>query len=253
MVRVPISIQDRLNFVDIDLKPAARADEDSLVNQCSHKIDFSLHSSGETPSIYLTANFPTRRVYFITWTQLCLPSSSVNMEEVLAEFEVLYAQFVHHKSQPVEQTAALRVRLGDPAHAYCGSPIDIGDFLMTKEAFQAVKSLQSNNAILITKLDKCADVVILNKHDHISKMDTLLHDVSKFENLGPASQNDNTAKIESPMQRRLLELKKKNLIPTRVFEAIRPTGSQRSRMYGLSKIYKKDVPPHPVHDWLSPT
>ena len=40
-------------------------------------------------------------------------------------------------------------------------------------------------------------VVIPNKYYYASKMDTLLHDASKLENLGPASQNDNTAKIES--------------------------------------------------------
>ena len=57
----------------------------------------------------------------------CLPLSSVNREEVLAEFELLYAQLVHHKSQSVEQTATLRARLDDLAHAYYRSPIEIGD------------------------------------------------------------------------------------------------------------------------------
>ena len=74
-------------------------------------------------------------------------------------------------------------------------------------------------------------------------MDTLHHDASKFENLNLASQNDNTTKIESQIQRRLLELKKKkNLIPARVYKAIRPTGSQRPRMYDLPKTHKKVVP-----------
>ena len=73
-------------------------------------------------------------------------------------------------------------------------------------------------------------------------MDTLLHNAFKFENLCPANQNDNTAKIESQIERRLLELKKKNLIPARVYEAIRPTGSQLPRMYGFPKTHKKNVP-----------
>ena len=94
--------------------------------------------------------------------------------------------------------------------------------------------------------DKVAGVVILNKHDYISKMDTLLYDASKFENLGPAGQNDNRAKIESQMQRRLLEQKEKNLIPARVYEAIRPTGPQRSCMHGLPKTHKKDVLLRPI-------
>ena len=100
---------------------------------------------------------------------------SVNRVEVLDQFEVLYAQLVHHKPQSEEQIAAIRTRLSDLDQAYCGSPIDIGNFLMTKECFHAVRSLQSNNDILIIKPDKGSDVVILNKHDYVLKMDTLLH------------------------------------------------------------------------------
>ena len=49
-----------------------------------------------------------------------------------------------------------------------------------KECFQAIRSLRSNNKILITIPDKDAGVVILNKHDYVSKMDMVLHDASKF-------------------------------------------------------------------------
>ena len=63
----------------------------------------------------------------------CLLLSSIKYEEVLADFEVLYAQPVHHKPLSIEQLAALKARCRDLAHAYCRSPIDFGDFLMTKE------------------------------------------------------------------------------------------------------------------------
>ena len=83
---------------------------------------------------------------------------------------------------------------------------------MTKECYQAIKSLRANEEILITKPDKGAGVVILNKEDYNNKMKIILNDSSKFLDLGPATNNDNTAKIESRIQRRLLKLKKKNLI-----------------------------------------
>ena len=63
----------------------------------------------------------------------CLPPTSVKREEVLANFEILYAQLDHHKPRSKMQLAALKARLSDLAHAYCGSPIDLGDFLTTKE------------------------------------------------------------------------------------------------------------------------
>ena len=66
---------------------------------------------------------------------VCLPPTSVKREEILADFEVLYAQLAHHKPWSEEQLAALKAMLSDLAHAYCGSLIDLGDFLMTKECF----------------------------------------------------------------------------------------------------------------------
>ena len=77
-------------------------------------------------------------------------------------------------------------------------------------------------------------------------MDTLVHDGYKVKTFGPAVPNYTTAKIELQIQRRLLELKKKNLILVRVYEAIRPMGSQRPRMYGLPKTHKNDVPLSPI-------
>ena len=79
------------------------------------------------------------------------------------------------------------------AQAYCGSPIDIGDFFMKKEYFQAIKALRSNDEILITKYDKGSGVVLMNKTDYISKMESILFEESKFKVLGPVHSNDNTA------------------------------------------------------------
>ena len=89
-------------------------------------------------------------------------------------------------------------------------------------------------------------MVIINKKDYVSKMESILNDQSKFCRLGPAPDNESTVKIESKIQRRLLQMHKDDLLPTGVYEVIRPTGSQRPRMYGLPKIHKKDVPFRPI-------
>ena len=67
----------------------------------------------------------------------------------------------------------------------------------------------------------------MNKSDYISKMNFILQDNSKFENLGPSHEFDNTAKIEAHIQRRFLLLKKEGLLPSKIYSRIRPTGSQR--------------------------
>ena len=71
---------------------------------------------------------------------------------------------------------------------------------MTKECFQGIKSLWTNEKILITKPDKGAGVVIFNKNDYNDKMKTILNDITKFLDLGPVTNKDNIAKIESQIQ-----------------------------------------------------
>ena len=87
---------------------------------------------------------------------------------------------------------------------------------------------------------------MLNRTDYIKKMNSILEDKTKFLTLGPSSEKDNTSNIESRIQRRLLQLPKNDLLPANLYDLIRPTGSQRPRMYGLSKTPKKDVPLRPI-------
>ena len=63
MIWVAISSHDRLNFVGLGLKPAARADKQSSVDQCSHKIDFSLYKTKKIPMYVLAGEgeFPMHR------------------------------------------------------------------------------------------------------------------------------------------------------------------------------------------------
>ena len=60
-------------------------------------------------------------------------------------------------------------------------------------------------------------------------MDVIL-DSQKFQKLGPVNENDNTARIEGSIQRRLLALTKETMLAKSVYEHIRPSGSQRPRM-----------------------
>ena len=185
---------------------------------------------------------PTEEFVLSHGLNFCLPPTNPKKEGIFAEFEVLITQLQHHRPQSPEKHSVLKVKLSDLAHAYCGTPVDASDFLMLKECLRAIKSLRSNRNILITKPDKGSGVVILNKTDYIKKMNSILADERKFLTLSPSSEKDNTSKIESQIQRRLLQLHKDDLLPTNLYDLIRPTGSLRPRMYGLPKTYKKDVP-----------
>ena len=185
----------------------------------------------------LSVSIETRRSLFM---------KSFNREEVFSEFEVLIGQLLHHTPKSKESVSALLAKLNNLAHSYCGSPIDWTDFSMHRECFQAIKSLRSNKDILITKPDKGSGGVILNSSDYIAKMETILCDSTKFICLGPVEENDNTAKLETKLQRRLLQLKKDHQITPSIYNDIRPTGSQRPRMYGLPKTHKASIPLRPI-------
>ena len=113
---------------------------------------------------------------------------------------------------------------------------------MHKECFRAINSLRKNDDIIVTKPDKGSGVVLLNKSDYVDKMNKILDDQSKFRRLGLVSSNENTAGIESRLQKRLLDLVKANFMPKWIHNAVRPTGSQRPRMYGLPKTHREGTP-----------
>ena len=189
---------------------------------------------------------PTKEFVLLHGLNFCLPPTNPKRKGIFAEFEVLIAQLQHHRPQSHETHSALKSKLSDLAHAYCGTPVDAGNFLMHRERLSAIKSLRSNSNILITKPDKGSCVVILNKTDYIKKMNSILEDETKFLTLGPSSEKDNASKIKSRIQRRLLQLHKDDLLPANLYDLIRPTGSQQPRMYGLSKTHKKDKPLQPM-------
>ena len=175
-----------------------------------------------------------------------LPPRHLCKEEIFAEFESLWAQLLHPSASSVEQRTALKARLADLAHLYCDSTIDSRDFTMHKECFRAINRLRKNDHIIVTKPDKGSGVVLLNKSDYVDKMNKILDDQSKFRRLGPVSSNDNTAIIESRLQKRLLDLVKADLMPKWIHDAIRPTGSQRPRMYRLPKTRKEGTTLRPI-------
>ena len=151
-----------------------------------------------------------------------------------------------HAAANKEQRASPKARLADLAHIYCESKPDSHDLVMQKEWFYANNQLRRNDSITITKPDKGSGVVILNKSDYTNKINTVLHDETKFERVGPASTCDNTAAMESRLQKRLFELFKAKLISEEVYGSLRPTGSQKPQIYGLSKTHKPKVPLRPI-------
>ena len=129
----------------------AKPNKDTIINLSNYKLS------------------PTEEFVLFHGLNFCLPPHSVQREEIFAEFEVFIGQLLHHVPYSSEQFSALKARLSDLVHSYCGNSIDIGDFLILKECIQATRSLTCNENIHVTKPDNGSGVVIMNKSDYILK------------------------------------------------------------------------------------
>ena len=87
-------------------------------------------------------------------------------------------------------------------------------------------------------------MVILNRDDYYSKMETILNDTSKFKLL-EQDPIQITFKRENKDRRFLSKLKADNVISDELYK-LAPTGSRCGILYGLPKVHKPSVPLCPV-------
>ena len=101
---------------------------------------------------------------------------------------------------------------------------------------------------MIQKADKGNNIVILDKISHISAIEKILHDHTKFPNLDiPAGQGINfLTNLEKRITFDLELLKDKEIIGKTTYKNIKPVGSKPRVLYGLEKVHqeaKNAIPP----------
>ena len=171
-------------------------------------------------------------------------------EEIFSEFEMYFSQlqpFLPKSPEGKEKEEKLKANLANLAHEYSEIQQDRRRFPLGTEHLSALHELRRNKDIVITRPDKGAGTVLMDKADYIAKMMTILGDETKFECLGPCKDHDRTGQNERALQTFLLRQHKAGEISKDVYERIRPTGSVRPRMYGLPKVHKpKPIPLRPI-------
>ncbi|XP_066974222.1 uncharacterized protein [Macrobrachium rosenbergii] len=108
-----------------------------------------------------------------------------------------------------------------------------------------LKSLAKNKDITITRPDKGKRVVILNKDDYITKVETVLNDNTKFQKLG-TPEFSTLFKIEDRINQFLKSLKDRGIISENTYQSLYSPGSSYGSMYGLPKAHKDTVPIRPI-------
>ena len=181
-----------------------------------------------------------------------LPPSQVARDEIFSEFELYFSQMRPLLPDPElpggkDKVEKLKARLTSLAHEYAEVEQDRLKFPLGKDHLEALHELRRNKDIIITRPDKGAGTVIMNREDYIDKMMTILEDRSKFQWLGNCDDNDKTGLQERALQAFLLRQCKEGEISQEIYERIRPSGSVRPRMYGLPKVHKADpIPLRPI-------
>ena len=152
------------------------------------------------------------------------PPPGTNLAAVFAEIELLYLQLRRHSLVPAGNIAYLKAGLANLAQFFVNTSVNSQSFLWQKVHSESSKQLKMNTDIVLTRLDKCAGVVVLNRADYVSKMDAILEDTNKFLKLGDLSFDD-AQKLENKLRKHFLELFRRKFISKEVYEFIRPVGS----------------------------
>ena len=101
--------------------------------------------------------------------------------------------------------------------------------------------MSKNKNIVIQKAHKGNTVVILDKCSHISTIEEILNDNSKFCKLDiPAGKEiDHIVNLEKRITSELKLLKDKEIVGKSTYKSIKPVGSRPGILYGPGKIHKE--------------
>lgn len=111
---------------------------------------------------------------------------------------------------------------------------------------QHLKSLSINKYLVIIRPNKRNGVVLLNRSDYVSKVETILNDVSKFVKL-ECDPLELCQKRENRLIRFLRDtLLSEKAIPQEIYRELFTSGSTPGILYGLPKVYKSDCPARPI-------
>ena len=131
-------------------------------------------------------------------------------------------------------------------------------FNINENEYNALKNLKQDSSIIICKPDKGNGVVILNKKDYVSKMETIIFDKTKFKLVNNNNNLDQLRKFQGFIFR----LKKNGCLTDDNYRRIRPVAASTPILYGNPKVHKDNIPMRPIissigsfnHDcaaWLS--
>ena len=167
-----------------------------------------------------------------------------------AEFEKFYYQL--SDLVPISHDAQAKLKADIVATSKSYGNTSLPKSVLSKDHFDALKSLHKNTNIVICPPDKGNAVVVIDRSSYNEKMMHILSDKTKFSL--DKKQSDCTLDLEKQVSTRLTALVKNGALTEKAAAKLMPRGSCLPRLYGLPKMHKPDVPLRPILSMIgSPT
>lgn len=113
---------------------------------------------------------------------------------------------------------------------------------LSPDKVKAVRDLQSDRDIIILSGDKGHSMVVMNRSAYEKKVRGLLADRNTYKPL----QQDPTPALKRRMNSLLLSLKHESHLPPQLYRHLHSYSDKIPLKYGLPKLYKFEVPLHPM-------
>ena len=155
-------------------------------------------------------------------------------------FAPVPTKFPLHDTITGIEEAARRLPQDDANDLHTSSKLPKDNII--KEHRGALQEMKGWKDEVILPADKGNATVVMKRSDYDEKMEQLLQDPTTYQQL----PKDPTPAQESKLSRKLKSLEKCGGISSKLYQKLRPTGSQPPRIYGLPKIHKPAVPIRPI-------
>ena len=168
-----------------------------------------------------------------------LPPKILNRADCLLPFEMVYRD-IKTMDVPLSDLDIIKVALKEYACSSFKKYNFLKELNLSRDEYNALKSLSSLKNIIIQKSDKGKSVVLMNRDDYINRMETLILDPVKFKKSWvPENKDYNFMVKEKRLVDNILDtLYEKNAITRDIKTILTPDGPSPARLHGLPKIHK---------------
>ena len=167
-----------------------------------------------------------------------LPPKQLSYSDYLINFELFYRSIDNLKILSGDNLDFIKTSIKDTILTPFGYYDANVPQHLSKEKFEALKTLPKNCNLVIQKADKSNSVVIVEKDVYLRRMETIISDHNKFEKVTIKKGISNfSINHERNINIYLKRLEKSGTLPTEQYKNITAARSRPGILYGLCQVH----------------